>query len=400
MISRNTYINELLRYKDKQIIKVITGIRRCGKSTLLMIYKQRLIDSGINNDNIISINFEDLALNKLLNPIELYKYIMENTDPNHKYYVFLDEIQNVTDFPKVVDSLFIQKNIDLYVTGSNAFMLSSELATLLSGRYIEISMQPLSLYEFVSYYSTEENYDLLYQRYIEESSFPFAIEFNRDQKSINEYLKGIYNTVLMKDVVTRHKIANPIVLESIANYMFENIGNMVSTNKISDTLTSYGRKTDVKTVEKYVNALCESFILYKVNRYDVKGKQHLKTLEKYYIVDLGLRYHLLSKKNSDIGRVLENVVYLELKRRGYEIYIGKLNDVEIDFVAMNENGIAYFQVAASIRNKDTFERELRPLQSLGDSYPKIILTLDRDPSSDYDGIKTMNAIDWLMNVNM
>jgi hypothetical protein len=241
---------------------------------------------------------------------------------------------------------------------------------------------------------------LLYQRYIEESSFPFAIEFNRDQKSIKEYLKGIYNTVLMNDVVTRHKIANPLVLESIANYLFENIGNMVSTNKISDTLTSYGRKTDVKTVEKYVNALCESFIIYKVNRYDVKGKQHLKTLEKYYIVDLGLRYHLLSKKNSDIGRVLENVVYLELKRRGYEIYIGKLNDVEIDFVAMNENGITYFQVAASIRNKDTFERELRPLQSLGDSYPKIILTLDRDPSSDYDGIKTMNAVDWLLNVNM
>jgi len=361
------------------------------------MYKDHLIKSGIKESQIISINFEDLVYSELLDPIKLYKHIMQQVDTNTKNYIILDEIQNVIDFPKVIDSLFIHTYIDLYVTGSNAFLLSSELATLLSGRYIEFHMQPLSLLEYASYYHQEKNEDVLYQRYLVESSFPFTIEFEQDQKAIKEYLKGIYNTVLLKDVVTRHKIANPLVLESITHYLFDNIGNIVSTKKISDTLTSHGRKTDTKTVEKYINALCDSFILYKANRYDVKGKQYLKTLEKYYIADLGLRYHTLAKKGTDIGHVLENIVYLELKRRGYDIYIGKVGDLEIDFVAMNSDGLTYFQVAATIRNEETLNRELKPLKTLSDSYPKYILTLDRDPSADYEGIRTFNVIDWLLS---
>lgn len=396
MIPREIYIRELFRYKDKQIIKVLTGIRRCGKSTLFEIFIDELIKIGVEEKQIVYINFEDLSTNDLREPKILYEYIIGKIDDIKKHYIFLDEIQNVIDFPKVLDSLFIRKQVDLYVTGSNAFLLSSELATLLSGRYIEIHMQPLSFREYVTFYSLEDNLESAYQGYLSEGSFPFTTEFNHDMKAIKEYLRGIYNTVILKDVITRNKITNPLIMESIIYFLFDNIGSIVSINKISNTLSSFGRSIDVKTVEKYINALCESFMVYKVKRYDVKGKQHLKTLEKYYVIDLGLRYVLLGKKGADIGHILENVVFLELKRRGYDIYLGKVENREIDFVVLTDNGTEYYQVAATLRSKEILERELAPLRMLSDSYPKYILTLDRDPSADYNGIRTINVLDWLM----
>jgi len=313
---------------------------------------------------------------------------------DQKYYIFLDEVQNVLEFPRIIDSLFIDKNIDLYVTGSNAFMLSTELATLLSGRYIELHILPLSFREFVGYYKFENNLDLAYQKYISNSSFPFTIELNEDSKSIKEYIKSVYNTVILKDVMTRKKISNPLILESLVLFLLDNIGNIVSTNKISDSLTSYGRKTDVKTIEKYIDSLCESFILYKIKRYDVKGKRCLKTLEKYYLVDLGLRYNILSKASPDYGRELENFVFLELKQRGYEVSVGKADDYEIDFIVEKTDGVEYFQVVATTREKKVIDRELRSLKTIPDSYPKTILTLDREPVRDYEGIKVINALDW------
>ncbi|MDD6237587.1 MAG: ATP-binding protein [Clostridiales bacterium] len=395
-IERKKYLDKLIALKDKQIIKVITGIRRCGKSTLMEIYQDYLKSQGVSAEQIVSINLEDYDFYELRDPKVLHAYIKERLVQDKMTYVFLDEIQHCEEFPRVVDSLFIRKNVDLYITGSNAYMLSSEIATLISGRYVEIKMLPLSLREYVE--STGDTKELArkYTAYLENSSFPYALELAGHPKEIKDYLDGIYNTIIVKDIAKRNKITDTMTLESVTRFVFDNIGSPLSTKKIADTMTSEGRKIDVKTVEKYLKALMESFIVYQAKRYNVKGKQYLKTLEKYYVVDIGLRYLLLGSRSTDVEHILENVVYLELLRRDNDVYVGKIDEAEVDFVAMKPNKTVYYQVAASVRDEKTMQRELAPLQKINDHYPKMILTLDEDPEADYNGIRRINVLDWLI----
>lgn len=394
MIRREDYLKKIIGYRGKKIIKVITGIRRCGKSTLLEMYRQYLIEDGVDQDSIISINFDDMRNNYLLDYNVLFKHLDEKVGDGF-YTIILDEIQNVENFQYVVNSLFLRDNVDIFITGSNAYMLSGELATYLSGRYIEINVLPLSFKEFVAHKSMEDNLQKAYRQYIELGSFPYLLQLD-DTIQILEYLRGIYSTVVLKDVLSRNKINDVMMLESIISFMLDNIGNVVSTKKISDTMTSLGRKINVRTVESYLAALVESYILYEVKRYDIKGRQHLKTLGKYYVVDIGFRNLLLGNKGLDIGFVLENIVYLELIRRGYSVYIGKVGLLEIDFVVSKGNEYKYYQVSASVRDSSTLERELKSLRAVDDFYEKVILTLDDDPVRDYDGIKVMNVLDFLV----
>ena len=395
MIQRKEYFERLLGYKDKKIIKVVTGIRRCGKSTLLKLFQGYLLEQGVADNQIIAINFEDYEFEELKEPRKLYQYIKERIVPERMNYLFLDEIQNVNEFQKVVDSCFLKDNVDIYLTGSNAYLLSGELATLLSGRYVTIEMLPLSFAEFVEAKGIPDNTEQLYREYIEDSSFPYTLNLEKSQ--IKEYLKSIYDTVVVKDIITRKRVADVMMMESVIRFLMDNIGNQLSTKKVSDTMVSNGRNINVRTVEGFIVSFLESYIVYQAKRYDIKGKQYLKTLEKYYIVDIGLRNAMLGNTGRDIGHILENVVYLELIRRGYEVYVGKLDDVEVDFVAKNENGIKYIQVAATVREEATLQRELRPLQKIQDHYPKCILTLDNDPIADYEGIRRMNALDYLLH---
>lgn len=395
-LQRSAYLDKLIAFKDKNIIKIITGIRRCGKSTLMEIYQDYLRSIGIEEKQIIAINFEDYDFRPLRDPAKLHAYVKERMVPDKMTYVFLDEIQHVQDWQEVVDSFHIKKNLDIYITGSNAYLLSSEIATLISGRYVEIKMLPLSFKEFVTATNGQENLSKAYLQYIERSSFPYALILKDHPKELRDYLEGIYNTVVVKDLVARKKIPDVMMLESVARFVFDSIGSPMSTKKIADTMTSSGRKIDVRTVEKYVDALMESFIVYQAKRYNVKGKQYLKTLEKYYVVDIGLRYMLLGSRSTDVGHILENIVYLELLRRGYDVYVGKVDDLEVDFVAMEQKRITYYQVAASVRDENTLKRELASLQKINDHYQKVILTLDEDPEADYDGIRRINALEWLM----
>lgn len=395
-IQRTEYLNKLIAFRDKKIIKVITGVRRCGKSTLMQIYQDYLRDNGVEEKCIVSVNLEDYDYYELRQPKNLHSYIKERLVNGKMTYIFLDEIQHCENFPEVVDSLFIKDNVDLYITGSNAYMLSSEIATLISGRYVEISMLPLSFKEYVLSTGSSAELSRKYAEYLENSSFPYALELKGQPKEIKDYLDGIYNTIVVKDVASRKRFPDTMMLESVARFIFDNIGNPLSTKKIADTMTSYGRKIDVKTVEKYLNALMESFIVYQAKRYNISGKQYLKTLEKYYVVDIGMRYMLLGSRSTDIGHILENVVYLELLRRGYQVYVGKVDEFEVDFVAMESKRIIYFQVAATVRDESTLRRELAPLEKINDHYQKFILTLDDDPEADYNGIRRINVLDWLM----
>lgn len=395
-IQRTEYLNKLIAFRDKKIIKVITGVRRCGKSTLMQIYQDYLRNNGVEENCIVSVNLEDYDYYELRQPKNLHSYIKERLVSGKMTYIFLDEIQRCESFPEVVDSLFIKDNVDLYLTGSNAYMLSSEIATLISGRYVEISMLPLSFKEYVLSTGSSAELSRKYAEYLENSSFPYALELKGQPKEIKDYLDGIYNTIVVKDVASRKRFPDTMMLESVARFIFDNIGNPLSTKKIADTMTSYGRKIDVKTVEKYLNALMESFIVYQAKRYNISGKQYLKTLEKYYVVDIGMRYMLLGSRSTDIGHILENVVYLELLRRGYQVYVGKVDEFEVDFVAMESKRIIYFQVAATVRDESTLRRELAPLEKINDHYQKFILTLDDDPEADYNGIRRINVLDWLM----
>lgn len=392
LIKREEYLNKLISYKDKKIIKVITGIRRCGKSTLLKEYKEYLISTGVSEKNIISINFDDNSYNHLLDPTILHSYVLERYNDTEMNYILFDEIQNVPEFEKCINSLFLKDNIDIYITGSNSYMLSSELATYLTGRYIEIHILPLSFKEYLSFYGESDELRK-YDNYSLYGGFPYMINLEEDAQKL-EYLSSIYNTVILKDVINRKGINDSLLLESICKFLFDNIGSYISTKKISDTLASYGRKNSVHTIEEYLNALLESFILYKVNRYDIKGKQLLKTQEKYYLSDLGLRTYLLSSNNRDLGHILENIIFLELKRRGYRINIGKNEDNEIDFIVQDSEDIIYIQVALSVREQSTLERELKPLKNINDNHKKYLITLDYD-TNNYDGIKQISALDFL-----
>ena len=409
-IDRKEYLDFLVKSKDRQIIKVVSGVRRCGKSTLFEIYKDFLLENGVEKNQIISINFEDMDYEELIDYKKLYEYIKSKMIEDKRNYIFLDEIQHVDKFEKVVDSLFIKENTDLYITGSNAYFMSSELATLLSGRYIELKMLPLS---FKEYYQAKLEYEELeqkenrisktliqhYNEYIVNSSFPYTLQLDSDLKNIHEYLSGIYNSVLLKDIVARLKISDVMKLESVVKYIFDNIGNLTSLSKIANTLTSMGRKTDAKTIEKYIRGLTDSLLVHEVSRYNIKGKEFLSTLSKYYVTDLGLRQMILGNRNIDMGHILENIIYLELLRRKGNVYVGQFDKNEIDFVVINSNEIEYYQVALTVLDENTLKRELDAFKNIKDNYPKYLITLDDVMvNTDYDGIKVVNALEWLLVV--
>lgn len=396
LIERTNYLNELIRWKDKDLIKVVTGIRRCGKSTLFELFINYLIENGVTKEQIIHINLEDASYD-FKDYKELYKYINDKLNSKKQYYIFIDEVQSVKDFQRAVDSLYIKKNVDVYITGSNAYLLSGELATLLSGRYIEIKMLPLSFKEYISAFD-DNNYSKLFLDYMRNGGMPGSINILKSNPNdIDKYLDGIFSTIVYKDIMARNNITDKLLLESILKFIFDSIGSPISTKKISDTLTSKGTLTSNHTVENYISAFLESFLIYKTERFDVKGKSLLARDYKYYTVDLGLRSYLLGKKaDSDMGHILENIVYLELLRRGYRVYTGKVDDLEIDFVAENRDGLKYYQVALTVRDEKVLERELRSLRKTGDYYPRVLLTLDMDLETDYDGITKMNVIDWLL----
>lgn len=397
MIPRNGYLEDLLRFREKRLIKIVTGIRRCGKSTLLELYQEYLLQHGVNQSQIIAHNLEAGEYADIEDYKSLFQLVAGQLLPDQMNYIFLDEIQRVPDFQKAVDALFVKKNCDVYITGSNACLLSGELATLLSGRYVEIKMLPLSFREFLSAHPAGSNIDRLYQDYIHNSSFPYALELP-DARAVRQYLDSIYDSIVLKDIISRRRIFDVDMLKSLTRFLFDNIGNIASTKKIADTMTSAGRKISVHTVENYLDALTESFIFYRVGRYDIKGKQYLRTGDKYYAADIGLRYSVLGSKKADDGHILENIVYLELLRRGYEVHIGKVDAAEVDFTAIGEEGEEYYQVAYTVMDADgkTLERELAPLNAIRDHNPKYLLTMDYGRTISHNGIKQRNVLDWLM----
>lgn len=394
-IVREAYLEDLISLKDKNLIKVITGIRRCGKSTMFELYQDYLRCNGIEEEQIISVNLEDGDYRNIRTADTLYEYIMEKLVKDRQNYVFLDEVQQAENFQAAVDWLYVKKNVDLYITGSNAYILSGELATLLSGRYVEIKMLPLSFKEYVSAFPDNQNLAELYRNYLTNSSFPGTLELERKQ-DIRMYLEGIYNTILLKDIVTRKRISDASTLERVVEFMFDNIGNLCSSTKIANAMTSAGRKISVPTVESYLASLTDSYILYKTGRYDIKGKQYLTTGFKYYLADIGLRYYLLGTRQADQGHILENVVYLELLRRGYEVHIGKVGDAEVDFIAINSEGQEYYQVSQTVLDEQTLQRELASLEMIKDHNPKYLLTLDYTPTVSHNGIRQMNVLEWLI----
>ena len=405
MVERKGYLDLLKKWKDDEVIKVVTGIRRCGKSTLLKMYMEFLKLQGISDDRIIFINFEELEYEHISDYKILYNYIKERLHPAEMTYIFLDEIQLVEDFQKAVDSLQVKENTDIYISGSNAYLLSGELATLLSGRYVEINMLPLSFAEFCELKSDEDK-DLLFAEYMKNGGLPYVSKLDNDDEKINMYLEGIYNTIIVKDIEERQKrkesdpnkrkVNDIALLKNISRFLASSVGSPVSVKSITDYVTSTGRKISQNTTDDYVEALVEPYIFYPVERYDVPGKQLLKKNQKMYIVDLGIRRYLLARQRYDLGFSLENIIFLELLRRGYKVNIGKIGTTEVDFVARKDDRIYYFQVTASMVEETTFEREITPLKNINDNYPKTIITLDRFTLGNYDGIEVINAIDWLL----
>lgn len=399
MKNRDLYLHRLIKFKDKRLIKVITGLRRSGKSTLLSLFEQHLLKSGVHEKQIIRMNFESLEFDEINTYKTLHAYIMERiSDEKIKYYIILDEIQQVKSWEKVVNSLLVDVNADIYITGSNAYLLSSELSTLLAGRYVEIKMLPLSFKEYLDFLDPDSPLSLpeKFNQYLLYGGLPTIVELLEHKDTIGPFLEGIYNTVLMKDVVERNGVRDAALLESILKYIASNVGSVVSSKKISDYLTSSGRKTTGETIDNYLKMLESAYIIYKANRYDLKGKMFLKTLEKYYMVDIGIRNKLTGLQGTDYGHVLENIVYLELIRRGYDVSIGKVGTLEVDFIATKTNEKFYYQISASILNEETRIRELRPLESISDHYPKFILTMDQNIFNDFSGIKVKNIMDFLL----
>lgn len=402
MVKRETYLNKLISYKDKHIIKVLTGVRRCGKSSLLLMYIDYLKSVGVKPENIIYINFESFEAAPLLEShAKVQAYIQERVSKDEPYYILMDEIQEIPEFERLINGLYLDKRFDIYLTGSNAHMLSGELATLLSGRYIEIPVMLLSLAEFADFTNIGMIDDSLYQKYLSASSFPYAVlELCGKPEQVYDYLTGIYNTVLIKDIVGRYKIGNITLLKNLITFLFDNIGNTFSTKKISDTLKSNGQSISVPTIEEYTRLLTDSFLLYKVGRYDLKGRQLLKTQEKYYACDMALRNLILGNEKRDFGHILENIVFLELKKAGYEVYIGKTGELEIDFVAKKQDQLEYIQVAYSVLGNDgnILEREFEPFSKIKDFYPRKVIVCQDFGISSYKGIPIMKLTDWVKGI--
>lgn len=405
MVQRKEYLEKLIEWKDDDVIKVVTGIRRCGKSTLLMQYQDYLKSIGIKENQIIAVNFEELEYEELCDYKKLYAYIKDRLVADKITYIFLDEIQKVPSFEKVVDSLYVKPNIDIYITGSNAYMLSGDLATLLTGRYVEISMLPLSFSEYMQL--SDKDKESAFADYIKYGGLPFVATMDRTDDKVDTYLEGIYNTVIVKDIEDRQKrqesnsdkrkINDIPLLKTIAKYLSSVIGSPVSLRGITNYLVSSGRKISANTVSNYVDALIESFIFYPAERFDIVGKQLLKANKKYYMVDLGIRNHILPRKYYDLGFSVENIVFFELLRRGCKVTIGKYQENEVDFVAEKRGELTYIQVTADMVSESTFDREMKPLYAIQDNYEKIVLTLDKLTVGNYDGIKVVNVIDWLLN---
>ena len=404
MVERKEYLERLIQWKDEQVIKVVTGIRRCGKSTLLLQYQEWLKASGVSDEQIVTINFEELEYEELQDYKKLYAYLKDRLCKGKMTYIFLDEIQKVSAFEKVVDSLYVKPQVDLYVTGSNAYMLSGDLATLLTGRYVEIKMLPLSFYEFLEITGSGQEQGL--SEYMRDGGLPYVAVMDRTPEKVETYLEGIYNTVIVKDIEDRQvrkesdsdkrKINDILLLKTIAKYLASIVGNPVSIRSITDYFISNGRKISPNTVSDYVEALTESFIFYPAERFDIIGKQLLKANRKMYIVDLGLRNHILPRRQYDLGFSLENIVYFELLRRGYRVMIGKVGSTEVDFVAEKQGAYTYFQVTTDMTAQETFEREMKPLRHIRDNYEKIVLTGDRLTLGNYDGIQVKYLPDWLL----
>ena len=404
MVERKEYLERMTQWKDEQVIKVVTGIRRCGKSTLLLQYQEWLRAHGVSDEQILSVNFEELEYEELQDYKKLYAYLKERLCEGKMTYIFLDEIQKVPSFEKVVDSLYVKPQVDIYMTGSNAYMLSGGLATLLTGRYVEIKMLPLSFHEFLEITGSEKEQGL--SEYMRDGGLPYIAVMDRTPEKVDTYLEGIYNTVIVKDIEDRQarkesgsnqrKITDILLLKTIAKYLASVAGNPVSIRSITDYLSSNGRKISPNTVSDYVEALTESFLFYPAERFDIVGKQLLKANRKMYIVDLGLRNHILPRRQYDLGFSWENIVYFELLRRGYLVMIGKVGSTEVDFVAEKQGAYTYFQVTADMTAQETFEREMRPLRSIRDNYEKIVLTGDRLTPGNYDGIQVKYLPDWLL----
>ncbi|WP_288686868.1 ATP-binding protein [uncultured Catenibacterium sp.] len=399
MIKRKEYLKQLLSWKDQNIIKVLTGIRRCGKSTILKLYQEYLLNNGIDPSQIISINFEELEYEDLQDYKKLYQYIKDRLVENKMMYIFLDEIQNVPSYEKVVDSLHVKENIDIYITGSNSYIFSGQLATYLSGRYIEIPVLPLS---FKEVYNPQTNKEEAFQKYIKTGGFPYINQIQLLNEQIDMYLEGIYNTVIVKDIEERinrknsKSVTDIALLKAISKYLSSVVGSPVSIRSITNYFKSNERTTSPNTISNYVEALCESYLYYPVEVMDVSGKEVLKSNKKYYIVDPGIRNYILPKQFYDLGFTIENIVYLELLRRRFNVNIGRNGRTEVDFIAKRNDVYTYIQVTASLVDENTFNREIRPLQQIEDNYEKIILTLDRYTLGNYEGIKVINIIDWLL----
>ena len=397
LIQRPLYMEFFTAWKNEDVIKVVSGVRRCGKSTLFEMFRNQLTTEGVQAEQIININFEEFDYLYLCDPTVLYSYIKEKIQPGQQYYIFLDEIQNVRDFERVVNSLHLDKNLDIYITGSNAYFMSGELATFLSGRYVELKMLPLSFQEFVS--TKDGNRSNLKQYYNEylQTGFPYAISLDATKKQ--QYLEGIYSTVVLKDIVQRLTITDIATLENIIRYLYAEIGSLQNINKITNTMNSFGNKITHKTVARYMEGIEDSLLIYKAERYNVKGRKVFAGTAKYYAVDNGLRQFIAGDRVEDFGHILENIVYLELLRRGYQVYVGMVDNLEVDFLAIDPKGDRlYIQVAHNTENETTLTRELKPLQAIKDHYSKLLLTMDEIlPEQNFDGIVKMPALEWLLS---
>lgn len=403
LINRPEYLQQLISHKDIDLVKIVTGIRRCGKSSLLDLFHNYLIENGVSEKNIIHMNMESLKYRNLERYDAFYDYVAAKIPSDSKTYLIFDELQTVTHWEKAIESFRLDYDVDIYITGSNAYLLSTEFSTLLAGRYVEIKMLPLSFKEFLTFYEFSEQTSMeeRFQRYMQFGGMPILREYHFDEQRSNQALEGIYSTVILKDILQQNDGANQTTLNKLVRFLCSNIGSVNSANSIGNVLSAEGdienKNTSSRTIEKYMLMLQNAFIFYGVGRYDIKGKQLLKTLNKNYIIDLGFRNMLLGYRDADRGHLLENVVFLELLRRDYRVYIGKVNETEVDFVAERPNEKIYIQVTESMTSPDVRDRELRPLQLIPDNYEKMVLSLDRDFIQSYEGIKSVNLIDWLLN---